>query len=97
MEASEAVDIPIVNAGDGAGEHPTQAMHWTAPIILVRMCKQALLDAFTIKSEVGRLDGLTVTIVGDLKYGRTVHSLSKLLARFDGVKINFISPGEEGW
>ena len=66
---------PIINAGDGVGEHPTQA----------------LLDLFTIKEELGRLDGLTVTMLGDLKYGRTVHSLSRLLTLFD-VKLNYVSP-----
>jgi len=66
---------PIINAGDGPGEHPTQA----------------LLDLFTIREEMGRIDGLTVTMVGDLKYGRTVHSLSKLLAVYD-VKLNYVSP-----
>jgi aspartate carbamoyltransferase catalytic subunit len=66
---------PVINAGDGAGEHPTQA----------------LLDAFTILEELGRLEGLTVTMLGDLKYGRTVHSLSRLLAMFN-VKLNYVSP-----
>ena len=66
---------PVINAGDGTGEHPTQA----------------LLDAFTIREELGRLQGLTVTMLGDLKYGRTVHSLSRLLAMFD-VKLNYVSP-----
>ncbi len=66
---------PIINAGDGVGEHPTQA----------------LLDLFTIYSELGRLDGLTVTMLGDLKYGRTVHSLARLLTLFR-VKINYVSP-----
>ncbi len=66
---------PVINAGDGAGEHPTQA----------------LLDAFTILEELGRLQGLTVTMLGDLKYGRTVHSLSRLLSIFD-VKLNYVSP-----
>lgn len=74
-ECSEAVNIPILNGGDGAGEHPTQA----------------LLDAFTIVSELGKIDGQTVTMVGDLKHGRTVHSLAKLLARFD-CKLNYVSP-----
>lgn len=73
--AAEAARKPIINAGDGIGEHPTQA----------------LLDLFTIKEELGRLDGLTVTMLGDLKYGRTVHSLAKLLALFD-VKLNYVSP-----
>ena len=67
---------PVINAGDGAGEHPTQA----------------LLDAFTIMEELGRLDNLTVTMLGDLKYGRTVHSLARLLTNFSGVKLNYVSP-----
>ncbi len=67
---------PIINAGDGVGEHPTQA----------------LLDLFTIQAEMNRIDGLTVTMVGDLKYGRTVHSLARLLTLFD-VKLNYVSPG----
>ncbi|NMC11796.1 MAG: aspartate carbamoyltransferase [Chloroflexi bacterium] len=66
---------PIINAGDGVGEHPTQA----------------LLDLFTIVSELGNVDGLTVTMLGDLKYGRTVHSLARLLSQFI-VKINYVSP-----
>ena len=67
---------PIINAGDGVGEHPTQA----------------LLDAFTIVEELGRLDNLTVTMLGDLKYGRTVHSLARLLSNFSGIKLNYVSP-----
>ncbi len=67
---------PIINAGDGPGEHPTQA----------------LLDLFTIKRELGKIDGLTVTLLGDLKYGRTVHSLARLLTNFEGIKINYVSP-----
>ncbi|MGI9648997.1 MAG: aspartate carbamoyltransferase [Acidimicrobiia bacterium] len=74
-EAAAATAKPIINAGDGAGEHPTQA----------------LLDAHTIREEMGGIDGLTITMVGDLKYGRTVHSLAKLLTLFD-VKINYVSP-----
>jgi aspartate carbamoyltransferase len=66
---------PVINAGDGIGEHPTQA----------------LLDLFTIVEELGQVDGLTVTMLGDLKYGRTVHSLSRLLSLFD-VKLNYVSP-----
>ena len=66
---------PIINAGDGIGEHPTQA----------------LLDLFTINEELGRIDGLTVTMLGDLKYGRTVHSLARLLALYR-VKLNYVSP-----
>jgi len=66
---------PVINAGDGVGEHPTQA----------------LLDLFTIVEEIDQIDGLTVTMVGDLKYGRTVHSLARLLALYD-VRINYVSP-----
>jgi len=66
---------PIINAGDGIGEHPTQA----------------LLDLFTILEELGRIDGLTVTMLGDLKYGRTVHSLARLLSLYD-VRLNYVSP-----
>lgn len=66
---------PVINAGDGVGEHPTQA----------------LLDLFTIEEELGRVDGLTVTMLGDLKYGRTVHSLARLLSLFK-VRIHYVSP-----
>jgi aspartate carbamoyltransferase len=73
--AAKAARKPVINAGDGVGEHPTQA----------------LLDAFTIKEELGRFDNLTITMLGDLKYGRTVHSLSRLLSLFN-VKLNYVSP-----
>lgn len=73
--AAETASKPIINAGDGIGEHPTQA----------------LLDLFTITEELEKVDGLTVTMLGDLKYGRTVHSLSRLLSLFD-VHLNYISP-----
>ena len=66
---------PVINAGDGIGEHPTQA----------------LLDAFTIREELGHLDGLTVTLLGDLKHGRTVHSLARLLSLYK-VKLNYVAP-----
>jgi aspartate carbamoyltransferase len=74
--AAKAARKPIINAGDGVGEHPTQA----------------LLDAFTVMEELGRLDNLTVTMLGDLKYGRTVHSLARLLSQFNGIKLNYVSP-----
>jgi aspartate carbamoyltransferase catalytic subunit len=63
---ADAVGIPVINGGDGSGQHPTQA----------------LLDLYTIQKEKGTLEGLTVSMVGDLKYGRTVHSLSYALAPF---------------
>ena len=63
---ADAVSIPVINGGDGSGQHPTQA----------------LLDLYTIQKEKGTLEGLTVSMVGDLKYGRTVHSLSYALAPF---------------
>lgn len=73
--AAEAASIPVINAGDGVGEHPTQA----------------LLDYVTVRKEQGRVDGLTVTMLGDLKHGRTVHSLARLLSLYD-VKLNYVSP-----
>ena len=73
--AAKAARKPVINAGDGIGEHPTQA----------------LLDAFTIREELGHLDGLTVTLLGDLKHGRTVHSLARLLSLYK-VKLNFVAP-----
>jgi aspartate carbamoyltransferase len=74
--AAKHAGKPIINAGDGVGEHPTQA----------------LLDTFAIREELGRLDGLTVTMLGDLKYGRTVHSLARLLTQFSGIRLNYVSP-----
>jgi len=73
--AAQYTKKPIINAGDGVGEHPTQA----------------LLDLFTILEELGEVDGLTITLVGDLKYGRTVHSLARLLSRYE-VVLNYVSP-----
>jgi aspartate carbamoyltransferase catalytic subunit len=74
--AAKAARKPVINAGDGTGEHPTQA----------------LLDTFTIMEELERLDNLNVTMLGDLKYGRTVHSLARLLSQFGGIKLNYVSP-----
>jgi len=73
--ASEVSEVPIINGGDGAGQHPTQT----------------LLDLFTIKDEIGKLEGLKVGMLGDLRYGRTVHSLSQALNRFN-TKFFFVSP-----
>ncbi|TDM53438.1 aspartate carbamoyltransferase [Aliivibrio fischeri] len=67
---------PVINAGDGANQHPTQT----------------LLDLYTIYETQGRLDNLNVAFVGDLKYGRTVHSLTQALAKFEGIKFFFIAP-----
>lgn len=75
VEAAEAASVPILNAGDGAGEHPTQA----------------LLDLFTIQEELGTIDGLNIAMLGDLRFGRTVHSLTKLLTQYD-VNLRFVSP-----
>ncbi len=75
QRAAAVSSVPIINAGDGVGEHPTQA----------------LLDLFTIYEEHGRIDGLTISLVGDLKNGRTVHSLAKLLSLYD-VKLQFVAP-----
>jgi len=73
--AAEVATVPVINAGSGAEEHPTQA----------------LLDLLTIKSEKGRIDGLKIALVGDLKYGRTVHSLAYALSLYD-VDLYFVSP-----
>ena len=72
---ADAIDIPVLNAGDGAGNHPTQT----------------LLDLFTIREAHGTLEGLNVVLVGDLRYGRTVHSLSHALVRF-GATLTLVSP-----
>jgi aspartate carbamoyltransferase catalytic subunit len=74
-QAATASKTPIINAGDGAGEHPSQS----------------LLDAYTIYQTFGRLDNLRIVIGGDLKHGRTVRSLAQLLGRYDGNHINFVS------
>ncbi len=68
--------VPVLNAGDGANQHPTQT----------------LLDLFTIQETRGRLENLNVAMVGDLKYGRTVHSLTRALAKFNGNRFYFIAP-----
>lgn len=73
--AAEFAESPVINAGDGAGRHPTQC----------------LLDLFTILREKGRIEGLKIALVGDLKYGRTVHSLAYALALL-GAELIFISP-----
>ncbi len=73
--ASRFSSKPIINAGDGSGEHPTQT----------------LIDLYTIWKEFGSIDGKTITIIGDLKYGRTVHSLLSALSRYN-VVVNLVSP-----
>lgn len=73
--AADYASVPVINAGDGTGEHPTQA----------------LLDLFTIREELGTLEGLKIAMVGDLRYGRTVHSLTKLLLHYD-ISLRFVSP-----
>jgi len=73
--AADAAESPVINGGDGAGQHPTQA----------------LLDLFTIRSERGRVDGLTILLCGDLKYGRTVHAGVELYKHYD-CRLIFVSP-----
>jgi aspartate carbamoyltransferase len=75
-EAADATPVPVINAGDGAGQHPTQA----------------LLDVYTIYKELGSLKNLTISLVGDLKNGRTVHALVEVLSLFRA-KLYFVSPG----
>ena len=78
MVACKHASIPVINAGDGGHQHPTQT----------------LTDLLTISSVKGRLDHMTIGLCGDLKFGRTVHSLVRALARYEGVKFIFISPEE---
>ncbi|KAF9666470.1 hypothetical protein SADUNF_Sadunf16G0232600 [Salix dunnii] len=74
--AAATTEVPVINAGDGPGQHPTQA----------------LLDVYTIDREIGKLDGIKVALVGDLANGRTVRSLAYLLAKYQDVKIYLVSP-----
>ena len=78
LVASNVSTVPIINAGDGGHNHPTQT----------------LTDLLTIKNEKGRLDNFTIGFCGDLKFGRTVHSLIQALARYKGIKVVLISPDE---
>ena len=78
LVASMASEIPVINAGDGGHQHPTQT----------------LTDLLTIRSLKGRLDNITIGLCGDLKFGRTVHSLIEALVRYTGVKFVLISPEE---
>jgi aspartate carbamoyltransferase catalytic subunit len=74
--AAAVSSVPIINAGDGPGQHPTQA----------------LLDLYTIKDELNRIDGIRVAMVGDLANGRTVRSLTYLLSKFKDIKVWFVAP-----
>jgi aspartate carbamoyltransferase catalytic subunit len=74
--AAAASHVPVINAGDGAGQHPTQA----------------LLDLYTIRKELGRIEGLRVALVGDLAQGRTARSLAYLLSKFRDIKMYFVAP-----
>lgn len=76
--AAQAATVPVINAGDGGHQHPTQT----------------LADLLTISREMGRLDGLTIGLCGDLKYGRTVHSLIEAMSRYPGNRFVLISPPE---
>ncbi|KAM7252144.1 hypothetical protein ACFE04_024027 [Oxalis oulophora] len=122
--AAATAGIPIINAGDGPGQHPSQWKHFrfwkdetngckpqalenvmsrghtmNCLVGLVVVCLQqdrcdvmALLDIYTIEREIGKLDGINVALVGDLANGRTVRSLAYLLAKYENVKIYFVSP-----
>src|ERR1700736_59075 len=74
--AAAVSTVPVINAGDGPGQHPTQA----------------LLDLYTIRDELGRVDGIKVAMVGDLANGRTVRSLTYLLSKFRDLRISFVAP-----
>lgn len=74
--ASQFSNVPIINAGDGPGQHPTQA----------------IIDLYTIQKELGSIDGISIAMVGDLSNGRTVRSLCYLLSKYRDIKITFVSP-----
>src|SRR5437879_8799629 len=74
--AAAVSSVPVINAGDGPGQHPTQA----------------LLDLYTVRNELGRIDGVSVAMVGDLANGRTVRSLTYLLSKFKDIKVWFVAP-----
>lgn len=76
QQAAAVAAVPVINAGDGAGEHPTQA----------------LLDLLSIQKEIGRIDGIRIAMIGDLANGRTVHSLSYMLANYKNVHIDYVAP-----
>ena len=76
--AAAVSEVPIINAGDGADQHPTQG----------------LLDLYTVWRELRKIDGVHVAAVGDLKYGRTIRSFSYLLGKYDNIKMTFVSPPE---
>ena len=78
MQSAKISEVPVINAGDGGNQHPTQT----------------LADLVTISREMGRLDNLRIAVAGDLKYGRTVHSLVKAMVRYPGNKFYFVSPEE---
>ena len=78
LRASQVSQVPIINAGDGAGQHPTQA----------------LLDLYTIERELGHIDDIHLAGVGDLRFGRTVRSLAYLLGKFKNITMTFVSPPE---
>jgi aspartate carbamoyltransferase catalytic subunit len=78
MVAKQASGIPVINCGDGGHQHPTQT----------------LTDMLTIRSLTGRLNNMTIGLCGDLKFGRTVHSLISAMSRYDGIRFAFISPDE---
>ena len=78
LAAAQVSPVPIINAGDGSHSHPTQT----------------LTDLLTIKRELGHIDGITIGFCGDLRFGRTVHSLIKALSRYEGIKVVLIAPDE---
>src|SRR5438132_10673361 len=74
--AAAVSSVPVINAGDGPGQHPTQA----------------LLDLYTIRDEIGHVDGIRIAMVGDLANGRTVRSLTYLLSKFRDIRVSFVAP-----
>jgi aspartate carbamoyltransferase catalytic subunit len=76
QKAADVSGVPVINAGDGPGQHPTQA----------------LLDLYTIEREIGHIDSVSIAMVGDLKHGRTIRSLAYLLGKYDDITIYFVAP-----
>ena len=76
--AAAVSSVPVINAGDGPGQHPTQA----------------LLDLYTIRDEIGHVDGIRIAMVGDLANGRTVRSLTYLLSKFRDIRVSFVAPSQ---
>lgn len=98
--ASQVTQKPVINAGDGTGQHPTQVytslfQSIARFLLLLIIFFQALLDLFTIRDELGTINNTTIAMVGDLLHGRTVHSLAQLLCLYTGITLHYVIPSEK--